>query len=133
MNLLVVEDSESIRFLLDLVFHPHQVTFAENGAKALETLRGGTVPDLIVSDLDMPVMNGWELRRRIEADPRVRDVPFIVFSSSERPPSALAVFSKAQVKSLAQFVRDLDSALARSSRPAPPSSRRAPRSSRSAS
>jgi CheY-like chemotaxis protein len=132
MKLLVVEDSESIRFLLDLALQPHQVTFAENGAKALETLRGGTVPDLIVSDLDMPVMNGWELRRRIEADPRVRDVPFIVFSSSERPPSAIAVFSKAQLKPLAQFVRDLESALARS-RPAPPSSRRAPRSSRSGS
>lgn len=115
MNLLVVEDSESIRFLLDLVFQPHQVTFAENGVKALEALRDGTIPDLIISDLDMPVMNGWELRRRIEADPRLRDVPFIVFSSSEHPPSALAVFSKAQVGSLARFVRDFESVLPRPS------------------
>ena len=131
MNLLVVEDSESIRSLLQLVLQPHELRFAENGAQALEVLRDETLPDLIVSDLEMPVMDGWELRRRIESDPRIWRVPFIVFSSSARPPSALAVFSKAEVKWLVDFVGELESVLA--TRPAPPSPRRAARSSRSAS
>lgn len=131
MHLLVVEDSESIRFLLDLLFQPHRVTLAENGAEALERLRAETLPDLIVSDLEMPVMDGWELRRRIESDPRMGRVPFVVFSSSPNPPDALAVFSKAEVRQLVDFVGELDSLLA--NRPAPRSSRRAPRSSRSAS
>ena len=131
MNLLVVEDSESIRSLLELVLHPHEVRFALNGAHALEVLRRETLPDLIVSDLEMPVMDGWELRRRIESDPRVRRVPFVVFSSSARPPSSLAVFSKAEVRRLVHFVGELEAVLP--IRPAAPSFRRAPRSPRSAS
>jgi CheY-like chemotaxis protein len=134
MNLLVVDDSDSIRSLLELVLHPaHELTFAENGAQALEVLRSGTLPDLIVSDLNMPVMDGWELRRRIEADPRMSRVPFVVFSSAEHPPSALAVFSKEEVRRLARFVREVGDPFAvreRGGVSSPPRARRGSRSAR---
>jgi two-component system, chemotaxis family, chemotaxis protein CheV len=110
MHLLIVEDLEPVRLLLESVLGEHDVTFAENGAQALALLEGERLPDLIVSDLNMPVMDGWRLRERIEADPRLAKIPFVVFSSSHDenpPPSALAVFAKSELNRLAQFLRAL--------------------------
>jgi len=87
LQALVVEDDVDIRDLLFtlLTVLGFEVREAANGQLALETLRGGFVPDLIVLDLMMPVMNGWAFRaeqRKIEG---LRDVPVIVLSA-RRPP-----------------------------------------------
>jgi CheY-like chemotaxis protein len=84
---LVVEDDEDIRDLLTtlLTVLGFEVLEASNGQVALDQLREGVRPDLIVLDLMMPVMNGWTFRseqRRIEG---MRDVPVIVLSA-RRPP-----------------------------------------------
>ena len=108
MNVLLVEDARSVRSLWEVVLRSHDVRFAENGVQALEMLRGETLPDLIVSDLNVPAMNGWELSRRIDADPRVRHVPFVIFWSSRRAPSAVAVFSKDEVDRLTKKNDELE-------------------------
>jgi CheY-like chemotaxis protein len=57
---------------------------AENGLDALLRLRRGLVrPDVIVSDLAMPVLDGWQLRDRLLRDPRFADIPLVVLSSSD--------------------------------------------------
>jgi twitching motility two-component system response regulator PilH len=44
-----------------------------------------TLPDLIITDISMPIMNGWELIRRLRADDRTRHIPVIVCSGRDRP------------------------------------------------
>ena len=52
-----------------------------NGREALEYLQESDRPDVILLDLMMPVMDGWEFRRRQQADPTVSGVPVIVLSA----------------------------------------------------
>jgi two-component system, sensor histidine kinase and response regulator len=85
-RILVVEDSrtqaEALRSLLaDAGF---EVVLARTGAAALDTLRASAV-DLVVSDVIMPGMSGFELCAAVRADPRVAHVPFIVLTSLADP------------------------------------------------
>jgi two-component system chemotaxis response regulator CheY len=68
-TILVVDDQKSIRALLANIFKVagYDVVEAEDGGKALDILSGGKKVDLIITDLNMPVMNGiefiWEARK----------------------------------------------------------------------
>jgi CheY-like chemotaxis protein len=63
---LVVDDDESIRVLLERVLSPlYEVCTAANGVAALDEIRRQH-PDLVVLDLNMPQMDGWELLQRLE-------------------------------------------------------------------
>lgn len=83
-RILVVEDNDDVREMMavTLELEGHQVSTAVNGRDALEQLRTGDKPCVILLDLMMPVMNGWELRREIESDPALADVPVIVISAA---------------------------------------------------
>ena len=59
-----------------------QVTLVENGRLALEALRGGAF-DLLLLDIQMPELNGYEVLERLKADPALRDIPVIVLSASD--------------------------------------------------
>lgn len=87
---MVVDDDEDwrelvVQFLSDAGF---DVVGARHGREALAWIRGGLEPDLIVLDLEMPVMTGWELRRELLRDPELAGVPVLVASSAD--PGALA-------------------------------------------
>src|SRR4029077_7474790 len=60
----------------------HTVTFAENGRQALEIL-GQRRGDLVLLDIEMPEMDGYQVRAAVAADPRLRDVPVVMMSSVE--------------------------------------------------
>ena len=81
---MVVDDDcdtrESLGVLLEL--HGYAVRVAENGQHALDQLRAGRPPCLIVLDLMMPEMSGWELRARMLEDPVLANVPVIVVSGA---------------------------------------------------
>jgi two-component system chemotaxis response regulator CheY len=81
-TVLVVDDDAVFRSILRdvLMAEGCQVVCAENGSAALEIL-GSITPDLILTDLSMPVMSGWELLAKLEADPRLANVPTTVFSA----------------------------------------------------
>jgi len=81
-RILVVEDQEDNRRILRdlLTSADYEMTEAENGEEALASvveLR----PDLILMDIQLPIMDGYEATRRIKADPSLKDIPIIVVTS----------------------------------------------------
>jgi CheY-like chemotaxis protein len=82
-QILVIDDDDDTRATLCMVLEPegYEVAEAPNGARALEMLREGMRPGLILLDLMMPVVNGWEFREQQLADPALADIPVVVFSA----------------------------------------------------
>ncbi len=82
-QILLVEDDRSIRSALQGVLEDegYRVTTAENGRQALDSLRSGPAPDLIVLDLRMPVMDGWEFRAAQKGDPALARIPVLAISA----------------------------------------------------
>jgi len=83
-RLLVVDDNKVNRLLLtrSLEQQGHSVATAENGRIALETLRRESF-DLVLLDMEMPEMNGFQVLEQLKGDLQLRDVPVIVTSSLE--------------------------------------------------
>ncbi len=86
-RILVVEDDPDIRESLVDFYGSlgYAAEGAANGADALVALHALT-RDLVVLDLMMPVMNGWELADEMRRDPTLRDVHVVAFTASSRPP-----------------------------------------------
>ena len=83
-DLLVVDDNRVNRLLLGRALEQlgHRVTFAENGREALETLRQRRV-DLVLLDIEMPEMDGYQVLAAMSSDPKLREVPVVMMSSVE--------------------------------------------------
>lgn len=83
-RILVVDDDESNRDMLTrrLERLGHSVGVAENGRRALEMLADGPF-DLMLLDLQMPELNGYQVLERMHADNTLRDLPVIVLSASD--------------------------------------------------
>jgi CheY-like chemotaxis protein len=96
-RILVVDDEPDLRFILRRIFQAagHEVTDAGTGAAALECIVAGARPDLVVTDMMMPVMGGRELIRRLRADPGTARIPILaVTGNGELAGAADAVLSK---------------------------------------
>lgn len=89
-HLLIVEDSAAQAFKLRhlLLQHFAQVTIAANGAEALPLLEAAP-PTLVISDVNMPEMDGYELCRRIKADSRFAAIPVILITALTDPAEAI--------------------------------------------
>lgn len=80
-TILIVEDIELNRELLaQLLEDDHRLVFAEDGVVALERA-AETRPDLILMDLSLPRMDGWEATRRLKADQTLAHIPVIVLTA----------------------------------------------------
>ncbi|MBL8950896.1 MAG: response regulator [Myxococcaceae bacterium] len=82
---MVVDDDPDIREGLQdlLVDDGFKVAIAKHGRDALDQLEGGVHPGLIVLDLMMPVMDGYEFYRRWAEDPELKRIPLLVVSASQ--------------------------------------------------
>jgi CheY-like chemotaxis protein len=80
--ILVVDDADYLRDLLASVLGRagYRVVSAANGSEALAYLRRGERVDLILLDLVMPLMDGWQFRAEQLKDPRLTRIPVIVLS-----------------------------------------------------
>lgn len=116
---LVVEDDEDIRDVVSMLLTVlgFDVKEASNGQLALEVLRGGWIPNIIVLDLMMPVMNGWTFRAEQRRIPAASKVPVIVLSA-RRPPYR-EVDGEFQVAEILPKPFELDSFLAAVSKHCP--------------
>lgn len=84
-SVLVVEDDPGIRESLVEILQceDYLVSSATNGSEALEYLQHASVrPDVILLDLMMPVMSGWDFLDRRVSDPRLAEIPVIVCSAT---------------------------------------------------
>ncbi len=83
-RLLVVDDNRVNRLLLGrhLEQQGHSVCYAENGRQALERLQAESF-EMLLLDIEMPEMNGYQVLEHITADPRLRDLPVLVTSALE--------------------------------------------------
>lgn len=96
-TVLVVEDSEDAGEIIcaALATTGRSPVRVRNGMEALEFLLANESPDLIVLDLMMPVLSGWELLALIRRHSRLAKVPVIVTSATdERPSGAVAYLPK---------------------------------------
>lgn len=82
-RILVVEDNRDLRHVIahTLEVEGFQVWTAPHGKAALEVLQA-IIPDLILSDIQMPVMNGLEFCKAVRNDPRLAAIPFIFLTSA---------------------------------------------------
>lgn len=81
-SILVVEDNEMNLEIMSrrLKKLGHEVLFALDGAEAVEKMKQ-EAPDLVLMDMSLPVMDGWEATRRIKAEPETTSIPIIGLSA----------------------------------------------------
>ena len=85
-TVFIIEDDVDTREMLAkfLELEGYNVELASNGRQALDRLSGGTDACVILLDLMMPVMDGWEFRRHQAQDQRLKAIPTIVVSAAGR-------------------------------------------------
>jgi CheY-like chemotaxis protein len=81
-EILIVEDEPDLREGLAALFadEGYRVSTSSDGAAALACLRQGARPSLVLLDLMMPVMDGWQFRAHLLADPSLAHIPVVVLS-----------------------------------------------------
>ena len=83
-DILLVEDDVPIREVIAAILEDegYEIATAANGQEALDYLQStDTLPKLILLDLNMPVMTGWEFRKHQQQDPVLNGVPIVVVSA----------------------------------------------------
>src|SRR5687767_7739970 len=85
LQVLIVEDSPTQALQLQMLLEPegYQVTVARDGVEGYDAATNGTF-DIVVSDVNMPRMNGFELCRRLKADPRTHYLPVFMLTDRHR-------------------------------------------------
>lgn len=107
-SVLVVDDDDSVRSLyVDALRESgHMVAVAIDGADALDRLHDGNVPCVVLTDVRMPRMDGWELSRAVARDPELSSVPVVVVTGdrvlSFSSPARDKPFSPAEIDSIVQ-------------------------------
>ena len=85
-TILVVEDESSIRDLIErrLLIEKYQVITASDGARAVALARSEQ-PALILMDMGLPIMNGWQATHRIKTKPETQAIPIIALTAYAMP------------------------------------------------
>lgn len=80
-RVLLVDDYPDARdmYRVYLTFSGFEVIEAENGLEAIQ-MASDTPPDIILMDLSLPVMDGWEATRRLKSDPRTAGIPVVALT-----------------------------------------------------
>jgi len=114
---LVVDDNVDqfrlVRMLLKELKLPHDCHYARDGVQALSFLKrrppfeAAPRPDLVLLDLNMPGMDGYEVLRYIKDDPSLRSIPAIILSCSRAPQDVNACYRE-HANAFVQKPMDLD-------------------------
>jgi CheY-like chemotaxis protein len=84
-RVLLIEDDADVREVIGMVLQTqgYEVLQASQGFEALELLRKSPRPDVIITDIMMPVMSGWEFLEAKASDPNLASIPVFVLSAAE--------------------------------------------------
>jgi CheY-like chemotaxis protein len=109
-SVLIVEDDRDTREMLErfLELEGFSVMSAPNGLEALQTLQREGRACVILLDLMMPVMNGWEFRQVQARDPRFSDIPVIVVTAAGKREQIPAIDADAWLSKPVDFDRLLE-------------------------
>jgi CheY-like chemotaxis protein len=105
-SVLVVDDEPNVRALyVDALQEAgHRVEVAPDGVTALRRLRSGPIPCVVLTDVRMPHMDGWDLSREVARDPTLGSVPVVVLTGdrilSFTSPARDKPFDRAELDSL---------------------------------
>lgn len=107
-SVLVVDDDARVRALYADALQEagHMVALAIDGADALDRLRGGSVPCVVLTDVRMPRMDGFELSRAVARDPELASIPVVLVTGDKilsfSSPAADKPFSTVELDAIVQ-------------------------------
>jgi hypothetical protein len=102
-SVLVVDDvATNIEVMAGILKQDYSVKVAINGRKALEIARSSNPPDLILLDVMMPEMDGYEVCRQLKADPRTSDIPVIFLTARDQVDDVVDGFALGAVDYIAK-------------------------------
>jgi CheY-like chemotaxis protein len=116
---LIVDDDPNLLEVTSFVIESEgmAVETARNGEEALALLRAGKRPGVVLLDLMMPVMNGWEFLDEVAKDPLLQVIPVVVLTAAERAqvPGTVEILRKpmdlrALLRTVERYVRGDDDA-----------------------
>ncbi|MDA8099194.1 MAG: response regulator [Nitrospiraceae bacterium] len=92
IRILIADDIKENRYLLEMLLkgNGYQVIAAANGAEALDLARQSP-PDMIITDILMPVMDGFALCRQWKANPLLKEIPFVIYTATYTEPKDQAL------------------------------------------
>jgi two-component system, chemotaxis family, chemotaxis protein CheY len=83
-TILVVDDSAPMRILLEAMLgHKYKVFAATDGLVATMWLSKGNMPDMIITDIQMPNIDGWQLAKNLSGNALYSDIPILVLSGMD--------------------------------------------------
>jgi adenylate cyclase len=83
--LIVDEIPENLRLLVRILRPDYRLSVASNGEKAMEIVCSDSPPDLILLDIMMPGVDGYEVCKQLKADPKTKDIPIILLTAKDDP------------------------------------------------
>ena len=84
-TILIIEDNPYISMLLNQLFYrDYNIKIEENGYDALISIQDGNIPDMIISDLTMPKMNGYDFLKNIKSSNLFNKIPLIFLSGEDK-------------------------------------------------
>ncbi|MDX1294624.1 MAG: hybrid sensor histidine kinase/response regulator [Sulfurimonadaceae bacterium] len=104
-TLLIVDDiPEDIQVLMSILKNDYAILAATNGEKALDIAAASPSPDMILLDIQMPEMDGYEVCRRLKADPATRHIPVLFVSVLDETMDRVRAFEAGAVDYLSKPV-----------------------------
>jgi DNA-binding response OmpR family regulator len=85
-RIMIVEDDSDLQILLKNILHKeYEVTIADNGLEALKVLESQTLPDLIIADIMMPILDGLTMVDAIKKHRDTKNIPVIFLTAKSTP------------------------------------------------
>ncbi|MFH1001284.1 MAG: response regulator transcription factor [Bacteroidota bacterium] len=92
-KIFAIDDEHSIRFIIENTFKKDfEVETFANGELALTAMQTGSIPDLMICDIEMPIMNGFDFIKQVRASGFFDDIPLLMLSGKENSEDRIKCF-----------------------------------------
>jgi CheY-like chemotaxis protein len=91
VRIMIVDDNREVRGVIRATLEPrgYEIMEAESGEKCLDYLLSGEIPDLLLLDIMMPEMDGWEVTREIKKNPKLKSIIVCMLTAKNTTMDAL--------------------------------------------